>query len=548
MDNRWNSTLSFAFPCIFNPSGTGSPRGHTPCPSKPETWGATGARRSSGCLIVAIGDACPCPDFACMTELQRAVACVGRRRIPGSPHDAVGLKQRIAGLTKDMRRESKTSSSKGLFSHIRIRFCFWGLCALHFLTAVFYKEFFGVTTLSDPLRKTFDVFWQILPTALLRYDALSSIWNLHSQPPLFNIYAALLVRFFYPFHIQVMHWSNIILGSFISGMIFIIIYAATENIRLSLFTGIVLALNPSLFLYEAYILYPLFTAFWIVFSIFILALHRFNEKVIYILVFVGSLNILIMTRSVYHPIIFLVAVPIACIISGKAWKRVFIVSIALCLLSVGWYMKNYFKYGFFAGSSWMGMNLWNVASEDYSDAELHQLVNTGIIDPMVVDIKAFSLPSAYKKYGFTAISDITALSMDNFHNINIPDISRVYLDSTLRLIRYDYSHYLRNIAKGYLIFSMPSSRYIQLIDNLQKIYIHEAIYAIIFQGTGAVMYLSLPISILLYILLFIIIFHKSNVNLITIIRNDDVILFSMYMIIYTTCVCCFTDFGAESSV
>ncbi len=36
--------------------------------------------------------------------------------------------------------------------------------------------------------------WQLLDVGLLRHDLVSSVWHLNSQPPLFNLYAGIVLK------------------------------------------------------------------------------------------------------------------------------------------------------------------------------------------------------------------------------------------------------------------------------------------------------------------------------------------------------------------
>jgi len=87
-----------------------------------------------------------------------------------------------------------------------------GLSALHLLLALLYKHGVGIDIEADPTM-TWDWLWQALPAEALRTDLWMSLWNLHSQPPFFNLYGALLLRLSPAHHLQLMHYANILLGS-----------------------------------------------------------------------------------------------------------------------------------------------------------------------------------------------------------------------------------------------------------------------------------------------------------------------------------------------
>ena len=111
------------------------------------------------------------------------------------------------------------------------RTCFWIVFLVHASIALIYKEIVGLNIAADLAGNTWDWYWQILPIEALRFNLVESIWNLHSQPPLFNLYGAFFARVFYPNYLQAMHYSNIILGSLLSSMMYGIVLQFTQNRR-----------------------------------------------------------------------------------------------------------------------------------------------------------------------------------------------------------------------------------------------------------------------------------------------------------------------------
>ncbi|MFH1927524.1 MAG: hypothetical protein ABIK79_05045 [Chloroflexota bacterium] len=436
--------------------------------------------------------------------------------------------------------------------------CFWIVFLVHVSIALIYKEIIGLNIEADPARNTWDWYWQTLPIEALRFNLLESIWNLHSQPPLYNLYGAFFARIFYPNHLQAMHYSNIILGSLLSGMMYGIVLQFTQNRRLSFLTALALALNPALFLYEAYPLYTLLAAFLLVLTLFCLALFSLGKRCRYLYAFVLGLNLLIMTRSLDHVVILLVGIPIACVLAGWNWRKVLVGSIIISSLSVGWYGKNYVKFGFFGGSSWSGLGLWKAVVLNYPEAEIEALVEEGVVEPAVADLYPFSLPSRFAEYGFNQTSEIDVLSRDDFNNINIIAISKMYQRSAFRLIAHDPVHYLQNVYGAYRTYSCPSSTYQYLSYNAAKIHLHEAISSLIIHGHWlttrlnswlgrdpfcSLLFFYLPASLLIYAVAAVRRCGKSLREWVQYVRTDGVMMFSAFMIAYTTFVSCALEYG-----
>lgn len=426
---------------------------------------------------------------------------------------------------------------------------------MHFSIAVFYKEVAGVNIEAAPRSNTWDDFWQTLPVESLKTNMLLSLWNLHSQPPLYNVYGAFFIKLFYPHHLQYMQYSNIILGSLLSGMLYVLLFHFTRAKVLSLLVALLLALNPSLFLYEAYILYTLLTAFLVVLSIFLLALFSSTKRPAYIYAFVLSLNLLILTRSAYHVIILFVGIPVACILAHKQWRRVLISSLIISLLSIGWYGKNYVKFGFFGGSSWGGFGLWKIAAAYYKGKEFEKLIERRVIQrSVIIDVGVFERPSKFVRYGFNKKSDIDVLSRDDYNNINVIDISQMYRRNALRLIFHDPLRYLGNVLKAYAHYTRPSSRFMHLSFNARKIQSHEAVSSEVLQGHalapllssydfGPFLFVLLPVSLFLYFITAIRTYRIKKITWVDYIEMDAAMFFAAFLILYTTVVACFLEYG-----
>ena len=340
---------------------------------------------------------------------------------------------------------------------------FWLIFGVHLAVALAYKQIAGVDIQADPVRNTWDWFWQTLPLDALRFNLGESLWHLHSQPPLFNLYGAFFARLCYPAHLQAMQYANMLLGAALSAMLYPILRQATRTRNLAWLAALAIALNPALFLYEAYILYDLLTAFLVTLCVYCVAragpvkmwrkpaacvTEQRNRGPLWAsCAFILAVNLLTLTRSSYHLALLLVAVPFSCFLARSRWRQALAISLVISSLSVGWYAKNAAQFGFFGGSSWYGLNLWHMVADGYDEPALRSLTASGLLDRMVVETPAFAEPSRYVAYGFDRVSDSPVLNRDDYNNINIPAVSAVYARNALRLIVYDPGHYVGSVLQ-----------------------------------------------------------------------------------------------------
>ncbi|MBN1563395.1 MAG: hypothetical protein JXA10_06130 [Anaerolineae bacterium] len=386
-------------------------------------------------------------------------------------HDHVGADQRV-GPGQTQTRGSDGFAPMPLIAAVA-----------HGVVACVYRYWGGMSITSDPGRNTWDWFWQTAPMDLLRDAPCETIVYFHAQPPLYNILGAVLGRVFYPDHLAALYTLYIILGTLMVLMSgFLLQYLIPQPIirHVTLF---VIAFFPALFVYEAYILYTQLSAFWVLLSIFWIMRYQKTRQVRYLYLFVITLNLLILTRSLFHPIWLLIVLFILPLLVETQRRRVVIVSAGINLLTVVFLLKNLVVFGFFGLSSWSGMNFYNIVEKERSDSELQSLVETGVLDPVVVEVDVFSRPSKYIAYGFTETSDIPVLRRDDRNNINYIDISNTYGRNALALLKHDPATYLLNVGKAYMLYTYPSARFKHTVLNAEKMGLHEQLYNV-FLGTG----------------------------------------------------------------
>jgi hypothetical protein len=428
----------------------------------------------------------------------------------------------------------------------------WGaliVAFVHAAVAIGLREGRGLTIAADPIHGNWDWFMQTLPAEALQRDLLGSLWYLHSQPPLFNLWGGIFLKLFPANHLTVIHWAQIGLGAGLCGLLALILYGLTGQVRLALPVALILALNPALFLYEAYLLYPLLTAFLVVLSVFCLLRYHEQRRLRAGAVFLLVLNLLILTRSSYHLLLLIPAIGLVCLLAGRRARQMVLIGLLISLLSLGWYAKNYLLFGFAGASSWAGQNLWRIASGGIDPAQLVALAPHAGLDAMVVETPVFSPPSAYERYGFVRRSPIAVLARDDDNNLNVVDIARRYGRNAWRLIAYDPLRYLRNIGDAYGHFSQPSARYEHLALNAAKLGWYETLSSDFVQGRrwlgqyGTFQFFLLPATLFVYLGA---LWRRHRLHWrswIAYLQADPVMVFTAGLITYSTLVSCLFELG-----
>jgi hypothetical protein len=430
------------------------------------------------------------------------------------------------------------------------------IAIIHLGVAIYYKEARNLDILANPGQRNWDWWWQTIPVDLLMNDFWRSLWYMHFQPPLYNLYGAF---FFYTIprsSLEGMQFGNILLGALISGEIYLILIKLTKRRILSVTVSLFLALDVGIFVYEAYILYDILTLFLIITSVTILTLYWESKKISLGYLYLATICLLVLTRSVYHLLVVPVGIALVALYQPHQFKKIFLVGILISLIPLGWYVKNYSLFGFFGASSWQGLSLWKLASHNYTPEELDELKDAGVIHPIAAEVPVFSPASEYIPYGFNLESEIPLLNQDDQRNINVIAVGREYRNSAIEIIKHDPSRFVKSLFLAYRIFNLPSERFKHHVVNIQKIPTHVWLASDILQGyfledrfkipMGSFYYLLIPLCPVIYIFEFIRTTRRKNKNPIAYVRGTLVETWIIFLIFYTTTVGVFFEIGENN--
>ncbi len=438
-------------------------------------------------------------------------------------------------------------------------------CLYSLILAIYYKEISGVDI--EYSYNSWTV--HLLPREDLEGNLLESILHLNTQAPGFNILAGIILKISSSNYYEIMHYFNIILGAISCGMTYFILFTITRNRLFAFVVSLVIISNPSIYLYEAMNLYELLTSYLIIQSVFFVSLYAQDKKSIYLILFVLTLNILSLTRGSFHLIIPLSGLIFSClIVSRKDLLRVSLLSILLCLPTLGWYAKNHIMFGFFGTSSWFGANLFSavIGGHQFQDTPgsksyVDNLLANGIIHPMVGrHLNVMPRMADVRREGFNKTSTIEFMNKENIFNINFIDVYKIYLHSAINLIKYDPLQWLKTISSSYEKYCRPSTVYKYHIygrtrsetGNAQKMALPVFIYENIFLGKGwmvsvdqkggfkmgSILFFVFPLSFLLYLVLLLRDGNYSLYSVVSCINNNPTLLVIYAFVLYNTLVSC----------
>lgn len=426
------------------------------------------------------------------------------------------------------------------------------LFAVHLLVGGILYLIFDIRMSPD---HPFDYYWQALPEDSLAFSRLpESLWYLHAQPPLYNLYGALFINLFPDQYLLPMHIANLIISGLMVCLFYALVLHIVERPGMAFVISLVVQSDLTWFLYAAFLNYTLLTAFFILLSGFLLV-YGSDYRRLY--AFIAVLNLVVLTRALFHPLLLIPAAVLAAILAGAYWRRVLLVTLVISGVSFGWVFKNAVVFGFWGTTSWTGQNLWHIVSEAYPPDELEALAGSGIIPPFAAVVPAFSRPSAYVPFGFDRESESDVLRGDHYNNINILDISDSYLDASLRLIRRNPFRYLTMVAKAYLRYTSPISNYWHeaFVPNVERVEPLHQVQTEIIEGQGlfrqffgyeidgSFLTLLLPLILLGYGFMIVWGIGLSPVGWVTTIRQNPLGVYFLCLVVYAVTVSITTEFG-----
>lgn len=323
-----------------------------------------------------------------------------------------------------------------------------------------------------------------LDPELLRTDLLRSLFYLHSQPPLFNLFLGVLVKSL-PGHVaEVGHAVYLVLG----GLLYATLFVLMRELGVSSATAVTLAslcaMSPAVVLYEHWLYYafPVTVVLTVSARLLyrVLAARRTSDAI----AFFACLFLLSGTWSVFHLAYYVAgAVALVSLSDSRDRRRLLIVAAVPFLVLTGLYAKNAAVFGRFTLSSWMGMNLARITTEQMPLEERRRLVAAGTLSAVSLN-PPFGPLEAYGS-GYVTVpghEDVPALrqvkrstGFRNYNHLGYVAVSDRYLGDAIEVVRHHPTAYLRGLGAAWLQYLRPSHDF-YLLMNLPAIGVVTRLY------------------------------------------------------------------------
>ncbi len=317
--------------------------------------------------------------------------------------------------------------------------------------------------------------WHYIDPQLLSTDLWRSIFHLHSQPPLMNLFSGIVLQGFPDTYLDMFHLIYFLMGlAFTSGL-----YVLGLQMDLKPWAAAGLAawfmISPGTVMYEHLLAYGYPIALLLVWAAICLAQFVETEHTVWGIAFFCSLSIIALLWSLFH-ILWLLAIASALFLSRLPRKKLVLAAILSILVVTGWYAKNLFQVGHFTASTWMGLNLSKISTFRTSEEQREKLVKAGRLSEFAL-LPPFRHPDVYlellpdtRHSGILLLDETeTSLGTRNFHHLVYAQASDYYLNDAIYIITHYPFLYLRSIEQAIYIYFHSASDFEPLFENREHV-------------------------------------------------------------------------------
>lgn len=305
--------------------------------------------------------------------------------------------------------------------------------------------------------------WQLLDPQLLQFDLARSLFYLHSQPPLFNLYVGAVLQLGPAEPNWIFLAINRLLGLTVCLGSYLLMRYLRISRPLAAAAAAVLVLRIGFLFDEQKIFYDLPTIALVLLAM--LSLSRALEGCPWSFsFFLTSLFLLCALRSLFHLLFFLLAW-LLCWMAGYPQLRHKTPALVLLTLLLGIYGKNYLVFGQFGVSSWLGLNLARVVTKGYSEEERSRRIAAGEMaeilrqrpflpvtaypDPLMEKLRWPEIPALAAK--------LKSTGEPNYNHEAVLTLGRLYLEASRREIASRPGLYLAEVGRNWVRMLEPNT-------------------------------------------------------------------------------------------
>lgn len=334
-----------------------------------------------------------------------------------------------------------------------------------------------------------DSLHQFIDPNLLQNRLGESLFYLHNQPPLFNLFLGVVLKLF-PHHASEAFTISFLLnGLVLTNVMYELMVKLGASPLLSARLTVVCIVSPSCILYENWLFYTYPIAVLLCVSAFFLYQYLSRKTPVYGFLFFSCLSMLVLLRSVFHIVWFLLLFLLLFVWQKSNRREIVKMALLPLALVLVFSAKNYWLYGTFTASSSFGMHIAKIALAGLGADELNPLIDDGAITPLarIDPFKDLTFYSPYwtpqEKTGIPLLdNEIKSAGFPNLNQLSYIFLSHQYAKDSLHAIERHPLNYLKNVIHNFYYYFIPSSYYPFVHVNRMSIYYYERAYNALIYG------------------------------------------------------------------
>lgn len=323
------------------------------------------------------------------------------------------------------------------------------------------------------------VSWQLLDPQILEEGPLGGIFLLHAQPPLFNLVAAALSRLpdvlFDPTVFAL--WAAM---SLVGGLALLAAMLRLQVRPWLATTMVVLFLvSPASILHSHRFGYTEIVVFLVSVSLLLLTRFSFSARPGDLVALTAALALLNLTRSVYHLVLVVMLLGVFWLVRRCEWQQRYLLAALPLLLAGGWAVKNAVVFDSYSNSTWLGLSASNHVQASFTDEEIDQMVDEGVIDAEPRGFSPLGPDDGFEAGSFdNRATDAWTKStgVPNYNNTAYIDASRQYQADVVRAFRHNPGRYLRSLVDSSFLWLKPADDYFVLAEEREHIEGYANVY------------------------------------------------------------------------
>lgn len=309
-------------------------------------------------------------------------------------------------------------------------------------------------------------FWQYIDPQLLRTDLLESLWFLHSQPPLFNVYLGAVLKLAGAEHELVFAAAWLLVGAGLATALFLLIARLGAPAWVAAGLAIAFSVSPAAILFENWLYAEHLVAACLVLAA--LLLHRFIAagRTRDAAAAFAVLAAVALMRPIFHLAWLLLIAGLVWAMSAGRRRQVLTAAAAPLLVCTAVYAKNAIQFDSFGATTCAGINAARMTTMQLDPAVVGAMIRRGELSrfarysPFGLPIDTPEVFRDEPRRGVALLDrPLKSTRAPNLDHAAYLDICDRYLEDAVTVLRKHPGAFARGWRMGTFVFWRPPDQY-----------------------------------------------------------------------------------------